>query len=236
MLLFFMLTSALRAAGDSRTPMRLGVTMTILNVVLNVILIRGLGPDSGARHRGLGARHRDRVEHGQRLCAVSVVQAASWSSSSRAHMDWRPDWTIIRSLFRFGLPTGVQGIAMNVAGVMLLRFIGSLEQSAAAQAAYAIGYTELFSLITWTSVGLDGRGRDDCRPEPRRRPSRARDARRARRLAHRPGGGRRRGLHLRGLPGSAVVAVRRHRSGGRRRSASSCFSTWRCQDSSSRSR
>jgi len=72
------------------------------------------------------------------------------------HMDWRPDWTIIRSLFRFGLPTGVQGIAMNVAGVMLLRFLGSLEQSAEAQGAYAIGYTELFSLITWTSVGLMG--------------------------------------------------------------------------------
>ena len=39
-------------------------------------------------------------------------------------MDWRPDWTIIRSLFRFGLPTGVQGIAMNIAGVLMLRFIG----------------------------------------------------------------------------------------------------------------
>ena len=37
---------------------------------------------------------------------------------------------------------------------MLLRFIGSLQHSAAAQAAYAVGYTELFSLITWTSVGL----------------------------------------------------------------------------------
>ena len=45
---------------------------------------------------------------------------------------------------------------MNVAGVMLLRFIGGLEHSAAAQAAYTIGYTELFSMITWTSVGLMG--------------------------------------------------------------------------------
>jgi Na+-driven multidrug efflux pump len=71
-------------------------------------------------------------------------------------MDLKPDFDIIRSLFRFGLPTGVQGIAMNVAGVLLLRFIGSLPQSAAAQAAYAVGYTELFSLITWTSVGLMG--------------------------------------------------------------------------------
>ena len=41
-----------------------------------------------------------------------------------------PDWSIIRSLFRFGLPAGVQGVAMNVAGVILLRFIGSLEHSA----------------------------------------------------------------------------------------------------------
>jgi Na+-driven multidrug efflux pump len=45
---------------------------------------------------------------------------------------------------------------MNVAGVLMLRFIGSLEHSAEAQAAYAVGYTELFSLITWTSVGLMG--------------------------------------------------------------------------------
>jgi Na+-driven multidrug efflux pump len=50
----------------------------------------------------------------------------------------------------------VQGIAMNIGGVFMLRFIGALEHSAAAQAAYAVGYTELFSLITWTSVGLMG--------------------------------------------------------------------------------
>ena len=44
MLHFFMLGGALRAAGDARTPLRLGVMMTVLNITLNVILIRGLGP------------------------------------------------------------------------------------------------------------------------------------------------------------------------------------------------
>ena len=60
------------------------------------------------------------------------------------------------SLFRFGLPSGLQGVAMNIGGVLLLRFIGSLEHSAEAQAAYSVGYNQLFSLITWTSVGLMG--------------------------------------------------------------------------------
>src|SRR6058998_3932251 len=44
MLIFFMLGGALRSAGDARTPMILGISLTVLNVVLNVILIRGLGP------------------------------------------------------------------------------------------------------------------------------------------------------------------------------------------------
>src|SRR5687767_5407928 len=44
MLMFFMLAGALRSAGDARTPMLLGIVMTVLNLVLNIILIRGLGP------------------------------------------------------------------------------------------------------------------------------------------------------------------------------------------------
>jgi Na+-driven multidrug efflux pump len=67
-----------------------------------------------------------------------------------------PDWAIIRQLFKFGLPAGVQGVAMNIAGVLLLRFMGSLPYSAETQAAYAVCYTELFAFITWTSVGLMG--------------------------------------------------------------------------------
>jgi putative MATE family efflux protein len=155
LLLFFMVSSALRAAGDSRTPLRLGVAMTLLNVVLNVILIRGLGPipPLGTMGSALGTVIASTVVSGY---AVYQLFADRFVIGFSRHMEWRPDWKVIRSLFRFGLPTGVQGIAMNVAGVLLLRFIGGLQQSAAAQAAYAIGYTELFSLITWTSVGLMG--------------------------------------------------------------------------------
>ncbi len=155
MLLFFMLSAALRAAGDARTPLRLGLTMTVLNVVLNIVLIRGLGPipSLGTAGSALGTAIASGTVSLYALYHLFRGDAVIRFSRG---MDWRPDWSIIRSLFRFGLPTGVQGIAMNIAGVLLLRFIGSLEHSAAAQAAYAIGYTELFSMITWTSVGLMG--------------------------------------------------------------------------------
>ena len=149
MMMFFMLSGAFRAAGDPRTPLRLGVAMTVLTIVFNVILIPAFGT-VGAALGTIASSTIVAVYGVRRLFAPgSVIQF-------HRGMPLGPDWTIIRSLFRFGLPTGVQGIAMNIAGVLLIRFIGSLEHSAAAQAAYAVGYTELFSLITWTSVGLMG--------------------------------------------------------------------------------
>jgi putative MATE family efflux protein len=155
LLLFFMLGGAFRAAGDARTPLRLGAALTVLNLCLNVVLIRGAGPIPAFGTQGAAL--------GTVIASALVSAVALWMMfKGRAvlhfepGMSLRPDWPIIRSLFRFGLPAGIQGVAMNVAGVLLLRFIGSLRHSAEAQAAYAVGYAELFSLITWTSVGLMG--------------------------------------------------------------------------------
>ncbi|MDX2263097.1 MAG: MATE family efflux transporter [Gemmatimonadales bacterium] len=155
MLLFFMLSGALRSAGDARTPMRLGIGMTLLNVTFNVILIRGLGPIPafGTAGAAMGTVLASGIVGGYGLWKL---WHGGWVVAFPKGMGYRPDFTIIRSLFRFGLPTGIQGIAMNVGGVLLLSVIGSLAASAAAQAAYAVSYGQLFSLITWTSVGLMG--------------------------------------------------------------------------------
>ena len=155
MLVFFMLGGALRSAGDARTPMVLGISLTVLNILFNVILIRGFGPIPAFGTKG--AAMGTSIASGL-LAAYSLwkLWSGGWVVSFPRGRGWGLDWDIIRALFRFGLPTGFQGIAMNIAGVMLLRFIGSLQHSAAAQAAFAVCYSQLFSLVTWTSVGLMG--------------------------------------------------------------------------------
>ena len=155
MLAYFMLGGALRSAGDARTPLRIGIAMTALNVVLNVILIRGLGPIPAFGTAG-SAIGTSIATCSMALYALYKLKRGGWVVSFPRGMSYKPDWEVIRSLFRFGLPTGVQGTMMNIAGIMLLRFIGGLEQSAQAQAAYAVCYSQLFSFNTWTSVGLMG--------------------------------------------------------------------------------
>jgi len=155
MLVFFMLGGALRSAGDARTPMILGISLTVLNVIFNVILIRGLGPIPAYGTKG--AAMGTSIASGL-LAVYSLWKLwnGGWVVSFPRGRGWGPDWDIIRALFKFGLPTGFQGIAMNIGGVFMLSFIGSLAHSAAAQAAFAVSYSQLFSLVTWTSVGLMG--------------------------------------------------------------------------------
>jgi len=155
MMMFYMLNGALRSAGDAKTGLRMGIVLTVLNFVLNVTLIRGLGPipSFGTMGAALGM-----------VIAMTIAAGYGFWLMLRgglvihwhADMDKRVDWPVIRQLFRFGLPAGVQGIVMNLGGVMLLRFMGGLPGSGHVQAVYAVGYSELFSFITWTSVGLMG--------------------------------------------------------------------------------
>jgi putative MATE family efflux protein len=149
MMVFFMLGGALRAAGDARTGLKMGAALTAMNIGFNLMLIPALGTKGAAigtcTASGLLA-----------LFALYRLINGGWVISFPKGNSYAPDWSIIKSLFKFGLPAGIQGIAMNIGGVVMLGFIGSLAQSAAAQAAFSVSYGQLFSLITWTSTGLMG--------------------------------------------------------------------------------
>ena len=70
LLMFFMLGGALRAAGDARTPLRLGIAMTVLNFCLNVVFIRGLGPIPAFGTKGAAI--------GTVIASITVSSIALW--------------------------------------------------------------------------------------------------------------------------------------------------------------
>jgi Na+-driven multidrug efflux pump len=119
------------------------------------VLIRGLGPIPafGTKGAAMGTCTASALVA---MYSLTKLWRGGWVVSFPRGRGLGPDWTIIRALFKYGLPTGIQGIAMNVGGVFMLSFIGSLAQSEAAQAAFAVSYSQLFSFVTWTSVGLMG--------------------------------------------------------------------------------
>jgi putative MATE family efflux protein len=152
MMFFYLIGGALRAAGDAKTPMRLGIVLTVGNILLSTAFITGWGPlpAMGATGAALGTTIAG---------FITSIYSLWLLFTGRLVIDLRSaprkiDWPVIKAIFRFGLPTGFQGIAMNLGGVFMLRYVGSLDHSAEAQAAYAVSYNQLFSFISWTSVAL----------------------------------------------------------------------------------
>jgi Na+-driven multidrug efflux pump len=128
--------------------------MTVLNLILNVVLIRGLGPIPafGTAGSAMGTCIASGLVG---IYSLYKLYSGTWVVSF-PKTGYAPDFKVIRKLFKFGLPAGFQGIAMNVGGVLMAAFMGSLEQGKATQAVYAVCYTQLFLLVTWSSNALMG--------------------------------------------------------------------------------
>lgn len=154
MLIYFMLSGALRAAGDAKTPMILGVVMNVLNLLLNLVLIPGLGPIP--RLGTTGAAIGTCIASGSvGLYSLYKLYSGTWVVAF-PKSGYKPDWKVIKKLFQFGLPAGIQGIAMNAGGVLMYHFMGGLVLGKETQAVYAVAYTQLFLLVTWSSNALMG--------------------------------------------------------------------------------
>ncbi len=154
MLIYFMMSGSLRSAGDAKTPMMLGIVMTVLNLGFNIVLIRGLGPipSYGTAGAAMGTCMASGIIG---IYALYRLIRGGWVVSF-PKSGYAPDWKVIKKLFQFGLPAGIQGIAMNAGGVLMYAFMGSLAQGEATQAVYAVAYSQLFLLVTWSSNALMG--------------------------------------------------------------------------------
>jgi putative MATE family efflux protein len=134
--IFMIFTSegALRGAGDTKTPMKVGATMNLINVVLNYILIFGkFGfPALGVRGAGIAT-------------ATAYVWAAvtyiviffSGKFILRMRREFTLDTKTVKRIIRIGIPASIQRVVMSGSMILYVSIIAGFGTTALA--AHQIG-------------------------------------------------------------------------------------------------
>jgi len=131
----FVIGSALRGAGDTRTPLFIGVTVNVINVIGNYILIFGkLGaPAFGVRGSALATTIAFSTG-----ALMGITLLARGRVVLRVHLrQLRPDMAVIRRVLAIGYPTAGEQVLMQIGFFFYLLFAARYGTSAVA--AYFIG-------------------------------------------------------------------------------------------------
>ena len=149
MFAFFAFSSLLRGHGDTRTPMRVMGLSVALNVVLDPILVFGVGPFAEMGIEGAAlATVVARAVAG--VLGLYVLFGTNMGPDVRVeHL--APDLSYIRDIVRIGVPSALEQSAGALAMVMLTVMIVTFEP--AVIAAYGLG-NRLISLVFLPAVGL----------------------------------------------------------------------------------
>ncbi|SDM67856.1 putative efflux protein, MATE family [Oryzisolibacter propanilivorax] len=145
--LFTFLSAVLRGAGDARTPFLFLLLAVALDVVLNPLLIFGIGPFPRLGIAGSGLS----TGIGNALALLALLL---WLRARRhplwiGRADWRlfaPRWAIVRTLLAKGLPMGAQMVLISVSMLMMLGLVNA--HGVATASAYGA------ALQLWTYVQM----------------------------------------------------------------------------------
>jgi len=155
MLLPGLLYFAFSATGDTVTPLLVNGTGVLLNLILDPLLVLGLGPFP--RMGTLGAAYATVASQGlaTAIFVVLFVRGKGILSLDRAAI--RPKWVWMRKALRIGLPAAVGQSSVAFGFVVLTGVIGRLANAEVALAGYGIGDRVmglLFIITDGLSVGL----------------------------------------------------------------------------------
>jgi putative MATE family efflux protein len=161
-------SASLQGAGDTRTPMAIGVVVNFVNIIVAYLLINGPGPFPRLEVLGSGAGFTSAAIIGSAL--VLLVLA-----SGTRIIHWRPweafqfDPVEARRVLNVGLPAGAEQIQFNIAFMIYTRIIASLGTAALAAHGVTLAIQSLtfnvgfaLSVATTALVGQSlGAGRPD---------------------------------------------------------------------------
>ena len=121
MFLFNLFASILRGLGDSRSPLRYLAFATILNIVLDPIMIFGVGPVPAMGIRGVAWATVISQTLATVLLFVQMTRHTDLLPKSRD--SWRVDGRLIVRMFRIGIPAGLQSIIVSFSMIILAAIV-----------------------------------------------------------------------------------------------------------------
>ena len=129
-------STILRAAGDTKTPMRIGILVNLVNIILNFLLIyptrRIYGiPVPGAGLGVLGAAMASAISF---TVGGIAITAALWKHPvvSPRGQSFRPDGEILKPCLRVAIPNALQRFGTSLGYVAFAAMINSLGEVATA--------------------------------------------------------------------------------------------------------
>lgn len=126
----------LRSAGDTKTPMRVGIIVNIINVILNFLLIYPTRKFHGLTLYGAGLG----VVGAAAASAIAFsiggicITVALWRHPvvSPSGQSIRPDWEVLKPCLKVALPNGLQRFGTSLGYVAFASMINSLGDVATA--------------------------------------------------------------------------------------------------------
>ena len=149
-LLTFSVNYAFRGAGDMRTPMLIMLVSTALNMVLDPLMILGLGPFP--RMEVMGAGYATAIAKLVGLVfAFSFFIVGKSGLKLRLREAWPLDRAVARGLLSIGVPVGISYGLMALSGLAVFRLVARFGSQAIA--ALGIG-VRILQIATLPVVGI----------------------------------------------------------------------------------
>ena len=152
MYFFQFLQMAQRGAGDSRTPFYFMALAVVLDIILNPLLIAGIGPFP--KMGVAGSATSTLIGQGVSLVLLLIVLYRRHSVLMLKGRELRylwPSLEILRPLIFRGIPMSLQMFIMSAAGITMLRFVNAF--GAVTSAAY-VGAVQVWNYIQMPGMAM----------------------------------------------------------------------------------
>ncbi len=147
---FFLLSGVLRGIGDAYTPMVIGIVSGVLNVILDPLIMFGVGPFPALGIRG--AAYATVISKGVVSIYLIYVLFKGKLHLKLKVKNIKMDMGIVKQLLKIGLPAGITQVVISMGSIVIMGRVNMFGDIAAA--AHGIGQ-RLDSLLFMPAMGFN---------------------------------------------------------------------------------